>query len=562
MDPATALLHPALRDSATTGGYQHKTSTSTIGSARSSQYQSGGSGVGAPSEPTSTDGLLVHDFDDRSRLRVPGGPHYRPSGSAPLGGGLDSYGGGSGSSGGGATATMSGGSGPGGSGTARSSNTLLLSEQYRQQAAGDRGTSSLWPASLRAALFLLSGLLVVTAAATMWASLARSPTSGGVGTLSKGGCGSIRAKNAGLHVIINAVAALTLAATCLSMQLLTAPTRAEVDRAHLARRWLEIGVMGLRNLHGRGGVDLRRLALWCLLGLSTVPVALLFNGAVWVAEEVPAAYTVAAVAPAFVAGAPFQLLPTSGARPGLLPLLQAMQRNASLSAGGYRRVEPDRCVALFATDPTPGRGHVLVVVDGGGSPAAADNALVATLDVNLGNGVRSRRWVCGADVDAGRQAIVPTDAAIVSCASAQDAVDALPLRLGAFVADHCLVQQLGSDGGGGEAAATGLGEGNCRLQFSLPVMLVVVLCIAVKLICVLLTLMRRLVVLATLGDAIASFLERPDDATRNMSSASKRQIQTGGWRDAEAGVPRPWRYFGFWRWQAVGGSRFLAVVVL
>ncbi|KAF5024391.1 hypothetical protein F66182_3477 [Fusarium sp. NRRL 66182] len=61
------------------------------------------------------------------------------------------------------------------------------------------------------------------------------------------------------------------------MQVLVAPTRQEVDRAHSEGHWLEIGVSSLRNF---GYLSRYKTFLWLLFSLSSVPLHLLFNGCV------------------------------------------------------------------------------------------------------------------------------------------------------------------------------------------------------------------------------------------------------------------------------------------
>ena len=56
------------------------------------------------------------------------------------------------------------------------------------------------------------------------------------------------------------------------MQCLTAPTRADIDRAHEKNAWLDIGILSLKNLHYIG---YQRLTLWTVLGLSSIPLHLL-----------------------------------------------------------------------------------------------------------------------------------------------------------------------------------------------------------------------------------------------------------------------------------------------
>ena len=62
------------------------------------------------------------------------------------------------------------------------------------------------------------------------------------------------------------------------MQVLAAPNREEVDRAHAQRRWLHIGVPNLRNLRY---IRRERVIIYMFLFLSSVPLHLLFNSVVF-----------------------------------------------------------------------------------------------------------------------------------------------------------------------------------------------------------------------------------------------------------------------------------------
>lgn len=72
---------------------------------------------------------------------------------------------------------------------------------------------------------------------------------------------------------------------------------------------------------------------------------------------------------------------------------------------------------------------------------------------------------------------------------------------------------------------------SCELSCSFPIGLTVLICIGLKLVCMIITaLERRQEVILTVGDAIASFLERPDPYTLNnclMARSNKGQAKTG-----------------------------------
>lgn len=81
-----------------------------------------------------------------------------------------------------------------------------------------------------------------------------------------------------LHVLINALSSVLLAASNYTMQVLVAPTRGDLDHAHFKGDWMDIGVASIRNL-----IRIRwyRTLVWLILALSSAPIHLLYNSAVF-----------------------------------------------------------------------------------------------------------------------------------------------------------------------------------------------------------------------------------------------------------------------------------------
>jgi len=104
---------------------------------------------------------------------------------------------------------------------------------------------------------------------------AKYPADGGIGTLFDGDCHYVESSTTWLHVAINALSSLLLSVSNYTMQALASPTRQEVDRAHAKGDWVDIGVASVRNVFGR--ISKRRTACWWLLGLSSVPIHLLYS---------------------------------------------------------------------------------------------------------------------------------------------------------------------------------------------------------------------------------------------------------------------------------------------
>jgi hypothetical protein len=93
------------------------------------------------------------------------------------------------------------------------------------------------------------------------------------GVLLEGDCDYIKTINTGLHLLINIFGTILLAGSNYSMQCLSAPTRNEIDSSHglTPSVSLDIGIPGIRNLTK---ISRHRVGLWCLLGLSSLPLHL------------------------------------------------------------------------------------------------------------------------------------------------------------------------------------------------------------------------------------------------------------------------------------------------
>ncbi|ROV95501.1 hypothetical protein VPNG_08901 [Cytospora leucostoma] len=103
-----------------------------------------------------------------------------------------------------------------------------------------------------------------------------------------------------------------LSASNFCMQLQAAPTRADVDRAHRANQWVDIGVSSLRNLKY---ISRWRKLAWMALALSSLPVHFLYNSAVF-QSLTSYDYTVAVVKDSFSTGQTWSLATAEDNRRG------------------------------------------------------------------------------------------------------------------------------------------------------------------------------------------------------------------------------------------------------
>lgn len=120
------------------------------------------------------------------------------------------------------------------------------------------------------------------------------------GALFRGDCGTASARNTYIHLVVNVISTALLGCSNLCMQLLVAPTRQEVERAHAKTPpvSLDIGIPSFSNLRF---ISRKRAMLWALLGAASLPLHLLFNS-VFFATQPMNSYAYLVVLPSFLTG--------------------------------------------------------------------------------------------------------------------------------------------------------------------------------------------------------------------------------------------------------------------
>lgn len=162
----------------------------------------------------------------------------------------------------------------------------LLSEDYNahprrsrsitSKGKGSRSTHPPWKTGIRycalsgSLVFLLNTIFLLAGEGR--AGFPPLSSNDGKRVLYDGQCDTTKKINIGIHLLINILGTILLGASNYCMQCMSAPTRAEVDRAHAKFRWVDIGVPSIRNLRKIRGL---RVVLWLLLGLTSLPLHLL-----------------------------------------------------------------------------------------------------------------------------------------------------------------------------------------------------------------------------------------------------------------------------------------------
>jgi hypothetical protein len=121
------------------------------------------------------------------------------------------------------------------------------------------------------AVFLLNLVLVIWAETQNFA-FPSTKANGSTRILYDGDCKTTKKLSTAAHFLINIFSSILLGGSSYGMQCLSAPTREEIDKAHAKSKWLDIGVLTVRNLRR---INKKRVLLWCLLGFSSFPLHLL-----------------------------------------------------------------------------------------------------------------------------------------------------------------------------------------------------------------------------------------------------------------------------------------------
>lgn len=358
---------------------------------------------------------------------------------------------------------------------------------------------------------LTGSVFLVNLTLTIWASKTFG-LDGGVGTIQNGNCHRTKNLSLWLHLAINVLSTTLLSASNYCMQCLSSPTRQEVNKAHAKNKWLDIGVPSVRNLRE---ITWRRIILWWLLAITSLPLHLLYNSAVF---DTLTSYEYAAftVSKEFLTGAPFNTYnvaePQYDELRSRLDSLRNLNSNNSLE-----RLENKDCMLRYGSTFNSRNLDVIAV----STQSDVTNSLLdATLAIGPTESFGSYSWLCSFHHERNKE-FCDIEAAVK---------EAQRWTVALYPIDYCLSQPVVE---------------NCRLQFSLPIMLIVIICNLVKASCmVLIVLKERSQPLVIVGDAISSFLNEPDPATKNVCLADKYFFREEGWQARKmTWLPKRHRWF-------------------
>ena len=89
--------------------------------------------------------------------------------------------------------------------------------------------------------------LNITVLAELWARYYPASYADGTLVFHIGSCNDVKTINIALHLAVNVISSVLYLSSQLCVQLITAPTRKQVDEAHRRQDWYDIGILSWRN---------------------------------------------------------------------------------------------------------------------------------------------------------------------------------------------------------------------------------------------------------------------------------------------------------------------------
>ncbi|KAK5745894.1 hypothetical protein LTR17_001023 [Elasticomyces elasticus] len=399
-----------------------------------------------------------------------------------------------------------------------------------------RDPHSKWKTTVSIGAGLATAVLAINIAILAWTKSSFS-NEDGMATVFEGSCHVAENVVLGADLAINVLSTLLLGASNHNAQLLSAPTRSDVDREHARGRWLDIGVSSVRNLRY---LPRWRLIIWAVLVLSTVPLHLLYNS-VAITTRSAVDYQAALVTEDFMKGSWWDRAAAQNVMKGNVTHLTQMQQEAS----DLVRLDNKACLQAYATSMYQTEWRNVLVVT---SLESTNSSLINVYSHTAAAEEFDLAWPCHGDIN---QQDVPqyTSCDITALRGASESwtipkVPARPTHPFSSV-DYNLLD--GSDDTTRSYDAPikyCLAEtfpARCAVHISSKLLVAVIVCNILKITCMLATLCARgFRPLVNIGDAVASFLGRPDPETFEKGAMEVGIVSSGVWGNFDRHTHLSW----------------------
>ncbi|KAK5677181.1 hypothetical protein LTS10_010370 [Elasticomyces elasticus] len=398
------------------------------------------------------------------------------------------------------------------------------------------------------ALGALAALIVLCANITLliWSYTTHKTTGQGSVIVYTGSCDETKHVTLWADLAINILSTILLSASNSCGQLLSAPTRDDIDAAHARSTWLDIGIQSGRNLRHIPG---RRRFMWWMIGLSSVPLHLFYNSVVFSTLSAND-YQAALVTEDFLRGAWWNetRVLNNNVPSGIGALsernvnigqLHVIQQEAVI--GNLTRLDNALCLEAYATTMYESNWkNVLVVTN-----LALNDTFIQAFEHGPTKNQNDMLWLCDARNDPsvstcniGTLIAHPATWTIPNATQCQRLDEGCEM----FAAhiEYCLAEPF---------------QAQCTAQIATPLLIVVIIFNAVKVICIAMTAFGADEPLVTVGDAIASFLAKPDALTQDHGAISAGDVWSGSREErAEGGA---YRQIRSWKTQSRDGFALL-----
>ncbi|KAF5589176.1 hypothetical protein FPANT_6391 [Fusarium pseudoanthophilum] len=350
-----------------------------------------------------------------------------------------------------------------------------------------------------------------------------------------GSCDKISRANLWIHLAINIIGTGVLGSSNFFMQVLVAPTRQDVDRAHTLKRWVEIGVHSLHNFRF---ISKRRIFLWALFSLTSIPLHLVFNGSI-LESKATNGFLAIMVSEDFLDGARFTLpsVTTTSNYTYLVngestPNRTIRSIKSSLNEESWERLEFQDCMRRYNDLEVLmlNHRHVIMVMSNQNNTPSSQWTRENVVKVNNGwydfdepnslwfagryNRLRDSRGLITNSTDnntvPGYYMQLDPDTGVIHMNETEYKPAFQTMRV-----DYCLSERF---------------DAPCRLSIANPLLLIV---------CIISWSTED--PLMTVGDAISSFIAKPDTCTKRMCTLDAEDLHMKLDPNRALGTSRAWK---------------------
>lgn len=381
-----------------------------------------------------------------------------------------------------------------------------------------------------------TAILLLNLSLFIW-SLSRTRSIYGTASVFTGDCKKSRRILVAITLLINIFSTILLGVCNNAAQYVSSPTRGEIDAAHRKGRWLHIGTHSFNNLRG---IAKKRTIIWALLVSSSLPLHLFWNAIVH--EKLSSnSYFGAIVTADFLnpeSSYYYNQTNTAFSSP-VVPTpdsIAAYHQNSS----SLQFLDKNACLdAYMPAYQSNWRNFLLVVNTTYAQPLVTVTGFVP----DAGHSIPV--WPCDAHL-LGRIAVPATEICdtdflrrntswyinMLLCESySSNGIACTKSRGLDLEVEYCLAEPS---------------DGHCSIELVPEVLLIVVICNALKVACLaVILLLPRFQPIAIIGDAISSFLTTPDPVTQDVGPISAREARhrkpAGLTIGATPGRGMPWK---------------------